>query len=195
LKARRKSKTETGRKSGKPAPSAAKPSALNDFQGLTAKLRENLTGYARLGVLGIGSDLRSDDAAGILICRELQKWNSKNPSKQMGVFIGETAPENLTGEIRAFTPSHLIIIDIFQSDLRPGTIRIFEPRNVAEGVSFSTHKMPVRVLTDFLEQTIHCKVVIIGIQAKSIVFNGKISPAVQDAVKEVVSLISGIAGK
>ena len=170
----------------------------------------------RVALLGIGSTLRADDAAGTLIAQQAGR-NLKNsrvpPTKsavpfstsantspkhsrptKMGeitafkVFFGETAPENVTGEIRSFKPSHIIMIDSADFGAKPGTIRLIEPGEIG-GFSFSTHALPLRMLAEYLIESLKCKIIVIGIQPKALKFGEKMSAEVRKAVKLVSSAI------
>ena len=86
--------------------------------------------------------LRADDAAGLIIAKELKAYiKDKKKRKQLKVFLGETAPENLTGQIKKFKPTHLIVIDAVDFNLETGALRVVDIRTEA-GVSFSTHRAP-----------------------------------------------------
>lgn len=139
----------------------------------------------RIAILGIGSELRGDDAAGILAVRQLK------PQKNFKVFIGETAPENLTGEIKRFKPTDLIIIDSVDTRKIPGTITLFSPQETT-GISFCTHNLPIRIMADYLIEALNCKIVIIGIQPKTLVFGNKVSSEVKKAIKSIPRLIKQI---
>ena len=158
-------------------------------------LGSRLSGARRTAVLCVGSELRADDAAGILAASELKAAlaGRKRPLA-VKIFIGATAPENLTGEIKRYKPSHLVIIDTADLRKRPGTISVFKPEEVGAGVSFSTHKMPAKILVDYLVSSLGCQVTIIGIQPKSIDFGKDISPAVRSSAKKAATaLASAIA--
>ena len=59
----------------------------------------------KIGILGIGSELRADDVAGILVAQQIEKSVAeKKLNTELKIFIGATAPENLTGEIKKFAP-------------------------------------------------------------------------------------------
>ncbi len=76
------------------------------------ELKNRLLGAAKIAVLGIGSRLKGDDAGGVIAAEDLRGALSKNFEKlNVGIFIGGTAPENVTSEIKRFKPSHLIIVD------------------------------------------------------------------------------------
>ncbi len=144
---------------------------------------------SRVVVLGVGSDLRSDDAAGIRVAERLALVSLP----AVHAVIGGTAPENATGEIRRIAPTHVVIVDA--ADLReaPGVVRLIEAKEVG-GVSFSTHTLPLSVLSTYLTQEIGCRVVTIGIQPKSLRFGGALSGEVEAAVEEIVVALKDVLG-
>lgn len=155
-------------------------------------LKENLTGAKKVAVLGVGSELRADDIAGMQAAEQLKKnykGNSKYP--KLKVFLGATAPENLTGEIKKFGPSHLLIIDSADTGAKPGTIFFIKPEEV-EGVSFSTHMMPLKLMIDYIVQSINCRIIILGIQPKILQFGKPISKEVKQSIRQVSSAITEI---
>lgn len=125
-------------------------------------LEENIQTYERYAVMGIGSTLRSDDAAGMYFIELLGKM----PLKDNVILIaGSTAPENFTGVIKDFAPHKLFIVDAAHMGLSPGETRIV-PAEEISGVSFSTHMLPLPVMLKYLESEIGCEVIFIGIQPK-----------------------------
>jgi hydrogenase 3 maturation protease len=160
---------------------------------LKETLRSSIAVGGKLAVLGIGSELRGDDGAGILIVEKLQKSLSRLKKRPaVKIFIGGTAPENLTGEIKRYKPSHIIIVDTADFKEKPGTVVVLDPRDVGSGVSFSTHKMPAKILVDYLQKSFPCEVTIIGIQPKTVDFGKPLSKAVADRAKEVAAAIGDI---
>ena len=100
--------------------------------GIKTILRDRLKNAQRVAVLGIGSELRADDAAGLLIAKELKTYLKENKKRnQLKVFLGETAPENLTGQIKKFKPTHLIVIDAVDFNLEAGALRVVDIRTEA----------------------------------------------------------------
>ena len=146
-------------------------------------LRNRLKGAHKVAVLGVGSPLRADDAAGLLIAQAL-KNQIKNKKKRnlLKVFLGETAPENLTGQIKKFKPTHLIIIDAVDFHLQAGSLRVVNISAQA-GVSFSTHRVPVGILRDYLHKSIRCETILIGIQPKSTEFCGCLSKGMLESTQ------------
>ncbi|MDD5155087.1 MAG: hydrogenase 3 maturation endopeptidase HyCI [Candidatus Omnitrophica bacterium] len=146
-------------------------------------LRNKLKDAGKLAVLGIGSSLRGDDAAGIAVARQVQAYAKKNKLRRLKVFLGETAPENLTGQIKKFNPSHLVIIDAMDFKGKAGAIGIFDLEAQEAGASFSTHRMPMRVFTDYLYKCTGCQSIIMGIQPRSLDFCAGLSPEIRESVR------------
>ncbi|MFA5145900.1 MAG: hydrogenase 3 maturation endopeptidase HyCI [Candidatus Omnitrophota bacterium] len=164
------------------------------MQTIKSLLKDRLTGAKRIAVLGVGSDLRADDEAGLLVAKGLLK---NSPSRKgrvpIAAFIGATAPENLTGEIKRFKPSHLLIIDSAEFGNKPGTILVLKPADIKEGVTFSTHLMPARILSEYFHTSMKCDITIIGIQPGTMKFGKPVSKSVKSAAKEVIAAILSAA--
>jgi hydrogenase 3 maturation protease len=156
---------------------------------LKTELQKKLKNAKRIALLGIGSTLRSDDAAGAMVAEQAaKKIRGEKKQPAFKVFFGATAPENLTGEIRTFKPSHVIMVDSANLGVKPGTVQLLDPAKIG-GISFSTHALPLKMMADYLRESIKCKVLIVGIQPKSLEFGEKVSPEVRKAVKFVSSAI------
>lgn len=159
---------------------------------LKALLRENLEGANRVAVLGVGSELRGDDQAGLLVVERLRKRCKVNGScPQLELFYGATAPENLTGEIKNYRPSHLILVDAADVEKDPGTVEVIS-HELISGVSFSTHMMPLKIIVDYMLDSINCKVMVIGIQPKSLEYTGPVSSEIRASVRQVATAIEAV---
>jgi len=161
---------------------------------LRKELKNWLKGAKRVAILGIGSELRSDDAAGVVIARKLQAYIKKMKIKALKVFLGQTAPENLTGEIKKFKPTHLIIIDAVDFHQQAGAMRLIGDLTETGG-SFSTHRIPLKIMKDYLYKSIACDMIIIGIQPESLEFHGGLSPKIQESVRVASKEISEVLKK
>jgi hydrogenase 3 maturation protease len=155
-------------------------------------LKNSLNDARKIAVVGVGSELKGDDKAGMLVAAQLEKKCKKDCGcPQLEVFFGATAPENLTGEIKKFQPTHLIIIDAADVGREPGTIEIISPDQVG-GISFSSHMLPIKVMVDYLLKSIDCKVMIIGIQPQSLAYNAPPTPRVRRSIQQVASALASI---
>lgn len=150
-------------------------------------LKQKLKDAAKIAVLGIGSELRSDDAAGFIVATELEKM--KIP--KLKVFFGSTAPENLTGEIIQYSPTHIIIVDAVDMSQEPGSSILINSEEI-NGISFSTHMLPVKMVLDYLLGSLKCEIMIIGIQPKILAFGQDISAEVKKSAKQLSRIIQEI---
>ncbi|HQP92181.1 MAG TPA: hydrogenase maturation protease, partial [Candidatus Omnitrophota bacterium] len=105
---------------------------------------------------------------------------------------GSTAPENFTGCIKKICPSHLLIIDAFDMGKEAGAAMIFGPQDAKASASFSTHRMPIEIMVNYLCKSISCCVIILGIQPGSLKFGGAVSKKVNAAAKDIVKIIRKI---
>ena len=161
------------------------------------ELKKWLDGFKKVAILGVGSGLRQDDNAGTVTAKKIEELiASSKISKSIKIFLGETAPENLSGQIREFRPTHIIIIDSADMGLKPGETRLVDIKNIS-GISFSTHRMPLSILAGYFTSSFDCKVMLIGIQPYSIEFSEELSGIVSKAVgilsKQIAEVLTKIA--
>lgn len=169
--------------------------ATRPRQDLRSILKHSLAKAARIAVLGIGSEFRGDDAAGVIAADRLAARRAAFPKIPLRVYNGATAPENLTGEIRRFKPTHLVIVDTVDAGQKAGTIIVMDPAAVS-GATFSTHTMPARILADYLGGATGCKTVVIGIQGRSLSFGSRMAKSVRESAFYVCDeLIAAVTEK
>lgn len=157
------------------------------MQSLKKNLQNLLKDSPRVVVLGVGSDLRGDDFAGMLVAEKVERGVKK--SKRIKVIFGATAPESLTGEIRKFNPTYLLIIDAAEMGKKPGEVMLFDPRRATGGTSFSTHRLPPIILADYCHQSFGCESLIIGIQPQHISFGKPPSAAIRSTATKLAKVI------
>jgi len=153
---------------------------MSDVQKL---LTTALAGARKIAVLGCGSPLRGDDAAGFHIAERLSGLHGNARA-----FCGSSAPENFTGEIKRFFPDTLLVIDAADIAQPPGTVAIIPPENVT-GATFSTHMLPLKVMLEYLGRETGCRILLLGIQGASLEFSTEMTPVVAAAVDTVVSAL------
>jgi hydrogenase 3 maturation protease len=136
--------------------------------------------------LGVGSPLRGDDAIGLYVVAELERALAGYPEREVRFYLGEAAPENFSGAIREFAPTHIIIVDAAQLGEAPGAFKLVEPEQIG-GISFTTHALPLKILVKYFLSTIPCQVLIIGVQPKSLDFANPLSTEVKEAVNQFVA--------
>ncbi len=130
-------------------------------------LKNHIRPGQKYAVMGIGSQLRSDDAAGMYFVELLGKLlNRVGKRSDVLLIAGSTAPENFTGVIKDFSPDKLFIIDAAHMGLSPGEAKVV-PASEIGGVSFSTHMLPLPVMLEYLESESACDAIFVGIQPQS----------------------------
>lgn len=137
----------------------------------------------RTAVVGVGHELRGDDAAGCAVARALAPVAESH--SHVLVLDAGAAPENQLGPLRRFGPDLVIFVDAAQMGERAGTVRWFSPDETT-GVSASTHTLPPAVIAQFLELELGCEVALIGIQPEQNALGTPVSASVQEAVELVV---------
>ena len=144
-----------------------------------------LAGAARVAVIGVGSDLRGDDVAGVLVARRLRAWAARTGNERLAAFVGGAAPENFTGEIVKFRPDVTVLVDAAHLGREPGAVEVIPPDRIA-GLAFSTHMLPAPIFLDYLHKSIGCRSLVIGIDIVQKEVLAPVSPPVERAVRRLV---------
>ena len=151
------------------------------LQRLSQHSKSNPAGPSRICFVGVGSDLRGDDSAGLWVARTLMQDAAIGRAPNLLIVEGGPAPENHTGKIRAFHPDVVLLVDAAHMDEPPGSLRWISLDEI-DGMSASSHSLPLSVLASFLTAEMGCDVLVLGIQPEQNEFDSRLSPAVQAAV-------------
>lgn len=144
-----------------------------------------------MALMGIGHELRGDDAAGVAVIRSLAHLLSPTPLENVLLVEAAHAPENHTGPIRKFSPDLVILIDMAQMNEAPGAIR-WLPWQETTGISASTHTMPPYMLARYLTAVTATKVALIGLQPRQTDWDTEMSAEMKTAVHEVTDTLTEI---
>lgn len=126
----------------------------------TEIIKSVFNGYNRIAFLGVGSELRNDDAVGGYVA---DKLNSLIISNKVTAINGGTAPENFTGQIKNFNPDLIVVIDAAYMNLKVGKINLIDAYDI-KGISFSTHMLPLSITLNYLKSECNCDCIVFGIQ-------------------------------
>jgi hydrogenase 3 maturation protease len=164
-------------------------------------LSQSLRKSRKVAFVGVGQELRGDDAAGVLVVRRLMESAGKNPStirprskdaesrhEEFLLFEAGPLPEAAAGTLRRYRPEWVVFIDAADMGEQPGVMRWLDPQQ-AEGLAGSTHTFPLSGLSEYLSTELDCRVAILGIQSKNLEFDSPISEEVERAIEEIVSFI------
>jgi hydrogenase 3 maturation protease len=149
-----------------------------------ARLARELGRPEKLVVLGVGNVAKGDDAAGVRAAEALSRLVSPQICPRLKVFVGHESPENFTGAVRDFGPSHVLIIDAAAGGFPPGTVFLIDPAGIADD-DVSTHRTPLSMLAGYLEKAVGCRVVILGIEPGTFVLGAPLKASVQKAVDQL----------
>jgi len=138
----------------------------------------------RVVVVGIGNPLKGDDAVGLAVIDHLEQREMDD----VLLVRAESAPENFTGPIRSYEPTHVLMVDSAELDAPPGMTRIV-PVDAILGNRISTHTSSLGILIRFLERTTSSRVTLIGVQPLSMEFGSGLSPVAKAASREVADAI------
>ena len=141
----------------------------------------------RIVVLGVGSELMQDDAAGITVSENLKKKLGEGNSG-FRIYTGYTTPENFTKNITDFNPGLVVIIDAADLKLPPGSYTTVPPEKIA-GLSPGTHKLSLIMMIKYLKEVISPEFAVIAIQYQSLEFNGKMTKEVKTATRKVSAFL------
>jgi hydrogenase 3 maturation protease len=98
------------------------------------------------------------------------------------------APENGTSQLRQFEPDAVLLIDAAEMGEQPGSIRLIEMDEI-EGMSASTHSLPLSMLAHYIQLELGCDVALLGIQPASTDVGEEVHESVVAAVREIVNQI------
>ena len=144
---------------------------------------------SRILVIGIGSDFRCDDRAGLAVARLLKEKNIP------GVEIIEETGEGAVLMERWKDAEYVFLIDAVSSDSPPGTIhRIDVQRQTIPKTFFhsSTHQFSIAAAIE-LSRTLNWlpqHLIIYGIEGKNFSMGVEVTPKVNDTGLRVVELIN-----
>ncbi len=141
--------------------------------------------------MGIGSDLRGDDSAGLVIARELLQDPRALDAENLLIVEGGLAPENHTAQIRAFYPELVLFIDAAHMNERPGAVQ-WIPLEMIDGMSASSHSLPLSILAKYLTLELNCETGMLGIQPECNEFDAGLSLPVRAAADEIEAEIRRI---
>ncbi|MGZ4902162.1 MAG: hydrogenase 3 maturation endopeptidase HyCI [Halobacteriota archaeon] len=149
-------------------------------------LKRCMTG--RLVILGIGNELRHDDAVGLVIIEELRRR-----VKDSAVTILNCAdiPENFTGHVKRLDPACIVLVDAADFGGHPGDAHVFFLHDTEKG-DVSTHKASLAVLGEYLRSETGASVFIIGVQPDNTEFGSGLTQTVREASDSISEAISTV---
>lgn len=155
-------------------------------------LARDIARSRRVAIMGIGNTGRGDDAAGVLVARELLAGPAGSGTRTL-VLVTEEAPENFTGTVRSFGPDLVILVDA-SSGLGPsGTVSLVDPDRVADD-DVGVHRIPLGLIVSYIRETFGCRVRILGIEPGHLEPARAVSSEVTEAIDDIVEFLESVLG-
>ena len=151
----------------------------------------------RTAFVGVGQELRGDDAAGVLAVRALESAFASLPrggGPEPAPFFFEAGPlpEASAGPLRRFRPDGVVFLDAADLGEPPGSVGWIEPDGI-DDESAGTHAFPLQGFSRYLQNELGCRIALIGIQPRQMEFDSPASPEVVSAIDEIVRQIVSAA--
>jgi hydrogenase 3 maturation protease len=132
--------------------------------------------------IGIGNELRGDDATGIALVNKLIESGYRN------AIIVHSNPENYLNKIATMSGNCRVWVDIINWGAEAGEIRIL-PAEESKQFAISTHNFSPDVLFEFLKSSKKIPDYILGIQPLTLKLGSKISPVVENTINIMADFI------
>ncbi|NHV11894.1 MAG: hydrogenase maturation peptidase HycI [Candidatus Verstraetearchaeota archaeon] len=166
---------------------------INKAEEIFTGIYKFLEGFRKVVIMGIGNELRGDDAAGLkvieLLSKRISGYNDAHDLNSVILLNCSVIPENFLGKVETISPSHVIIIDAVEMQKQPGTIGLFRKGDLLHSATISTHNISPEILFTYLEEIVGAKVLLIGIQPKILDFYEGLSQEVCNSVELITDIV------
>ena len=130
---------------------------------------------------GVGNVLRSDDGAGVFICKNLK------PTRPSSVLFVETSIENYIGKINLSGAGALVLVDCLDFGKEPGYYDLLPVEELLD-LTFHTHNVSLKKIAELF----HMPVWILGIQPANTSFGEFMSVPVSQAARSIIDIINSL---
>ncbi|MFX1367422.1 MAG: hydrogenase maturation protease [Promethearchaeota archaeon] len=149
-------------------------------------LRNFIRGAKKVAILGIGNDLRTDDGLGLHVINGLTTRHPDILIENVG-----SVPEAFAHSLGEFGAERIIMIDAADMQKPAGHIELVTKDRIG-GITLSTHRMPLSILMQYLEQQTEGHTILLAVQPLSILFGEGLTPEIQNVVEKIISTIDSI---
>jgi hydrogenase 3 maturation protease len=140
---------------------------------------------SKIAFLGIGNELKSDDAVGLAVADKLKELVN---DLSIAIINCSDSPENFTGYLKRFKAKCIVFIDAADFGASPGEARLFELDDVMNS-AIVTHKASLAVLGAYLRVETGANIFLIGVQPANCDVGDELSRAAAKASEMVAEAI------
>ncbi len=128
--------------------------------------------------VGLGNELRGDDAAGLLF---LERLKVKPEFCKSNFIKAGTNPENYLQKILDYGAEIVVFIDAARSGAKPGTIGWIDPGKI-DSVNISTHAFSIKMVEEFLDKYHPFKFMYLGIEPLTTKLGENVSSEILESI-------------
>ncbi len=140
-----------------------------------------LRDYEKVVVLGIGNELRKDDAVGVFIVNSIARTDRIVP-----MVVRERVEDYIESVIEE-KPSLLVAFDCVDFRGKGGDVVCFRPEEPEVRISFTTHRLPILPLLVFVGKEVgRCEVLVVGVQPVDVSYGIGISDPVMQSAEDIL---------
>ena len=141
-------------------------------------------GRPKIAIVGLGYEMRGDNAAGVVIAHALQPLADQ--CQNVVVIAAGAAPDHHIRLLRHAAPGLIVLVEAVEFDKPPGTIA-WIPWSAAGSLMTATDTLMV---FKRLVNQLHCEIALIGIQPADTAVGAALSPEVRQAIDQVIKELS-----
>ena len=134
--------------------------------------------HEKIVFVGLGNELRGDDAAGLLF---LERLKVKPEFCKSNFIKAGTNPENYLQKILDSGAEVVIFIDAARSGAKPGTIGWIDPGKI-DSVNISTHAFSIKMVEEFLDKYHPFKFMYLGIEPLTTKLGENVSSEILESI-------------
>jgi len=155
------------------------------------ELKETVSdGRRQVHLVGVGNELKSDDAVGLQIASSLRSRLGASPVPGVEIHPCTPMPERLLSKL-ASGDGRIIVFDAVEASVKPGEV-VFRSMADTQYGFFGTHNIPLRLVPGLKDRM--GDFFLVGIQPASLDVGLGLSKTVQGSVSEIVAVVAeGVA--
>lgn len=140
--------------------------------------------------MGVGNELRTDDAAGLEIASSLRRRLGSAPAPGVKIYSSTPAPERLLSKL-ALAGGTIVVFDSVEASTSPGQV-VFCPLADTKYGFFGTHNIPLKLVPGMDGRL--GDVFLVGVQPASLEVGSGLSEIVRESIREIVDVVAeGVA--
>jgi hydrogenase maturation protease len=136
--------------------------------------------------VGVGNQLRSDDAAGLEVVTSLRSRLGPAPARGLKIHRCSPSAERLLAKLSE-KPGRIIVFDAVEASKEPGEVVFCGIADTRYGF-FATHNVPLRLIPGLAAR--EKDIYLVGIQPESMQVGEVLSDRVKRSVERVVATVT-----